>query len=271
MKYLAIAGVVLLLLLGIWISFGSKLVPNWSPETGSYGVKRQGQGLSSTQGPGGKQSGTRQAEDGDESNEAQGSKFQKLLEDLSVDAPGLIVPWRRNLSTYNVMVRFRIGWHAVTSDELSDNLWIPGIVETATQTTYVPIEYTLPYSFLTYDRAKYLILISSHVDTAMNDVDPKLVIWDRVNKRLLPALDGNILHYRGEGLSNDLIFETMKSTLVGREFREMPRGTHRTPLYLEDSRYSYRRQAGRTAGVSFGETRKHLLTIPVMTQPQMLN
>ena len=278
MKYLAIAGIVLLLIFGAWALLKGR--GNQLPYVAGKSPYRAGGGPGEGESPDKSGQGVMPPEDWqawwgllDASNEAGTKAIGRVLEDLSVYAPGSIIRWRRSSDFVNVLQNFDIG-RAALKEEADRSPALPGFIIPTTGAAYVPIEVTWPYSWITYDRNKYLILINSTRDEDnLADMEQNLIIWDRVNRAFLPDLASVSITQPESGQSRQTVWDSMARSLVGREFWRMPRGRHGKQLWLRlqhDDGSRVRNQpditgAGRIAKVSYGETMFKLKSLPVAT------
>lgn len=272
MKYLAIAGIVLLLIFGAWALLKGRK-PKLPYVAGRKSPYRAGGGPGEGEPPDESGQGVMPPEDWkewwellDASNEAGTKSIGKVLEDLSVYAPGSVIRWRRSNDNRNVLQNFNIG-RAALKEEAARSPALPGFIIPTTGAAYVPIEVTWPYSWITYDRNKYLILINSTRDEDnLADMEQNLIIWDRVNRSFLPDLSSVDFGFPGKGGSRQVVWNAMASSLVGRQFGRMPRGRHGEQLWLTTgSGVAQIPGAGRIAEVSYGETMLKLRSLPVAT------
>ena len=288
MKYLAIAGIVLLLIFGAWALLKGR-TPKLPYVAGSSPY-RAGGGPGEGEPPDKSGQGVMPPEDWqawwgslDAANEAGTKAIGRVLEDLSVRAPGAIIRWRRANSQYHALETFDIGRPAIKS-EADRSPALPGFIIPTTGISYVPIEVTWPYSFLTYDKEKFLVMISSpwSFDKGSEDVPVEvvaavaqtLIVWDRKNRKFLPDISSVGITHQGRGETRENLWNIMSRTLVGMQFEAMPRGRHAEASELQ--LYSYPRdtkssktkrifKAGRIAEISYGETMNRLRLIPVET------
>lgn len=277
LKYLAIAGIVLLLIFGAWALLKGRTpklpyVAGKSPYRAGGGPGEEGQDKSGQ--------GVMPPEEWQEwwgsldaANEAGTKAIGKVLEDLSVYAPGSIIRWRRSDWFVNVLQNFNIG-RAALKEEADRSPSLPGFIIPSTGAAYVPIEVTWPYSWLKYDREKYLILINSTRDEDnLAEIEQNLIIWDRKNRAFLPDLSSVSITQPEYGQSRQTVWDSMARSLVGRQFGRMPRGRHGEQLWLRDQSGwlspSHNEPlisiAGRIAQISHAETMFKLRSLPVAT------
>ena len=278
MKYLAIAGIVLLLIFGAWALLKGRKPT--LPYVAGKSPYREGGGPGEGEPPDKSGQGVMPPEDWEEwwglldaSNEAGTKAIGRVLEDLSVYAPGSIIRWRRSTWFVNVLQNFNVG-RAALKEEADRSPPLPGFIIPTTGAAYVPIQVTFPYSWITYDREKYLILINSTRDEDnLAEMEQNLIIWDRANRAFLPDLSSVDFGFLGKGESIKSVWNAMASSLVGRQFGRMPRGRHGSQLWLRDQsgwlspshNEPLISKAGRIAEVSYAETMFKLRSLPVAT------
>jgi len=169
------------------------------------------------------------ADEVDGQNEANKALARKLVEDMASGSSGSLLNWRHRGRGYGI-VRYDVG-RLATTGEASDakTASIPGFSLPLGQ-VYVAMEFTKPYSFYTYDRNKYLILVSGTVDTTSVPVviAPSVCVFDKKKGNYLTSFDWDKqIGYKAQGLGREAIRAALKVDPCYKEFMTiagMPNG-----------------------------------------------
>jgi hypothetical protein len=240
---LAIGAAVLMLIAGLWYALGaSDTAPNYSGgqalPVGTHG-RLTAPGLGSTSDiiivgtdPKTGKPLAQLAGEIDAQNEANKALARKLIEDMSSGSSGALLNWRHRSRAYGI-VRYDVG-RLATIGEAADakTASIPGFSLPMGQ-VYVAIEFTKPYSFFTYDRNKYLILISGTIDTSLTPVviAPSICVFDKKKDTYLASFNwAKEIGYKAQGLGRSAIRAALKVDPCYKEFMTvagMPNGAGR--------------------------------------------
>ena len=240
---LAIGAAVLMLIAGLWYALsGADTAPSYGGEqalpVGTHG-RLTAPGLGSTSDiiivgtdPKTGKPLAQLAGEIDAQNEANKALARKLIEDMSSGSSGALLNWRHRERAYGI-VRYDVG-RLATIGEANDSktACIPGFSLPMGQ-TYVAIEFTKPYSFFTYDRNKYLILVSGSIDTSLTPVviAPSVCVFDKKKDTYLASFNwAKELGYKAQGLGRNAIRAALKTDPCYKEFTTvagMPNGAGR--------------------------------------------
>jgi hypothetical protein len=227
MLAIAIGAAVLLLIAGLWYAFGpakkkTPFLPDGTIAPGTRGVMTApGLGsmadiiIAGTDPRTGKPYG-KIASDVDLTNEANKKIVRKMSEDLASGSPGAMLPWKHPTKCKNILL-YDVGRLALASEKGdSSTTMIPGFVTPGGQ-PFVPIEFTKPYSFYTYDRAKYMILISGTIDTSLSPVviPESVAVYNKKTRDFEKSFDfSKQIKHKAQGQSAKAISDALNTDLT---------------------------------------------------------
>jgi hypothetical protein len=152
------------------------------------------------------------ASDVDLANEAMKKIVRKMAEDLASGSPGAMLPWKHRGKCQYGILKYDVGRLALKSEiPDSDTTMIPGLVTPGGQ-AFVPIEFTRPYSFYTYDRSKFMILISGTIDTSLSPVviPESIAVYNKKTRDFEKSfVFSKYLKHKAQGLGAKAISEAL--------------------------------------------------------------